>query len=149
VCGIGTGSVVGFGFGSRTRRVKPLSNPWLSETDRNYSSEFELTVYCAWRLCFENRVICGWRDGLDQPSHASLQRLIGKSVIGTDVQNGTYDLEIEFEGGFQYQVFCDITNDAEVTDNYVFANIHEMGAIGVNSEIANVEKRVRLLRSIE
>jgi hypothetical protein len=149
VFGAGTGSVVGLGFGDRLRRVKPLSNPRLREIDRIYSSELELTVYCTWRLCRESRVICGWRDGFDQPGIAELEGLDGKKVIDAAVQKETYDLEIEFEGNIKFQIFCDVTNDHDVNDNYLFANAEEIGAVGVNSKIAQVEKRVRSLRAIE
>ena len=149
VFGAGTGTVVGFGFGKRQRRVKPLSNPRLSEVDRKFASELELTVYCAWRLCRENRVVCGWRDSSDQSTAEELEELIGKKVVRALVQSGTYDLEIEFEGNEKFQLFCDVTNDDESDDNYLFATSKAIGSVGVKSKVAKTEKRVRTLRSIE
>ncbi|ANO52659.1 hypothetical protein [Woeseia oceani] len=149
IYGAGTGSVAALGFGDRLRRIKQLGNPNLSEADRKFASELELTVYCSWRLSHNDRVVCSWRDNEDLPSRTGLGGLVGRGVEAAEVRPGTHDLEIIFDRGFRFQVFCDVTNNLDVDDNYLFATAEEIGAISLNSEPAPIERRAKVLKPVD
>jgi hypothetical protein len=125
--------------------MKPLTNPRLSEADRNYASEFELTVYCAWRLRSESEVLCGWRDASDDRTRTLLRSLVGRKVKSATVQAGSQDLAIFFEGALALDVFCDITANDESEDNYTFADKEVIESVGVRSVAIESTPRRRTL----
>jgi len=57
------GSLVSLEFEPRVRRLRPLTNPVLSEEQRLAEAEYAVFVLCAWRLDSEDQVVCGaWDD---------------------------------------------------------------------------------------
>lgn len=143
--GAGSGSVIGLGFGDRLRRLKPLRNPMLSEADRKYASEFELTVYCAWRLRSQSDVLCGWRDAGDDRAWVLLRSLIGRKVESATVQAKSQDLCVSFQGSLFLDVFCDITGENEFEDNYTFADKETIGSVSAKSVSPEPSPRRRTL----
>jgi hypothetical protein len=143
--GAGSGSVIGLGFGDRLRRIKPLRNPTLTEADRKYASEFELTIYCGWRLRDQSAVLCGWREAGDDRIWALLRTMRGRRVESVTVQARSQDLCVSFEGALSLDVFCDITAQNEFEDNYTFADKEIVGAVGVKSVLAEPSPRRRTL----
>jgi hypothetical protein len=89
----------------------------LSEADRNYASELELTVYCAWRLRIGSEVRCGWRDAGADHTWSLLKGLIGRSVEAAVVQWGTLNIAVQFDHEYALDIFCDITTNEESEDN--------------------------------
>lgn len=146
--GAGPGSVVGLGFGERLRRTKPLKNPMLSETDRNYASELELTVYCAWRLRNGTEVLCGWRDAADARTWSLLRSLVGHSVESAMVESSTHDLVVHFDGALVLDVFCDVTANDESEDNYTFADRETIEAVGIKSVLVGPALRRRTFQVV-
>ena len=146
--GAGSGSVIGLGFGERLRRTKALKNPMLSETDKNFASELELTVYCAWRLRSGSEVLCGWRDTGDDRTWSLLQSLVGRSVGSAIVQSGTQDLSVQFDDAFALEIFCDITASGESEDNYTCADRETIESVGIRSVVVEPALRRRTFRVI-
>ena len=139
--GSGAGSVASLGFGKRIKRVKPLNNTILSETDRLFKSEYRLLVFCAWRFMQGEKVVCGWRDAGDPAVWEVLRTLIGRTVKHVFVNPITYDLRIEFHGECVFELFCDITSSAELDENYLFFDSETSGAIEACSIVSEGEQR--------
>ena len=147
--GLGSGSVVGLGFGEKLRRIKPLKNATLSEIDRNYASELELTVYCAWRLRNSMEVLCGWRDAGDDRTWAVVRSLVGRAVESATVQAGALDLAVLFAGGFTLDIFCDLTANDESEDNYTFADKETIESVGIRSIVGEYDLRKRTFHIVD
>lgn len=146
--GAGSGSVIGLGFGERLRRTKPLKNPMLREADRNYASELELTVYCAWRLGSGSEVLCGWRDAGEDRTWSLLRSLVGRTVESTTVEPGTHDVAVRFDGAFALDIFCDITANDESEDNYTFADKETIESVGIRSVVVEPALRRRTVHVV-
>ena len=140
--GSGAGSVIGLGIGNRLRRVRPLKNPTLSEIDKNNATEFELTVFCAWRMSREQRVICAWRDASESDTWKQLSAMIGRKIVSAEVHPHFYDLTIVFEGEIVFDVFCDVTTDEEDENNYIFSDDSYVSSVDANFEQAKPERRM-------
>ena len=142
VAGFDTGSVISLGFGRKIKRAKPLSNVALTEDERVYAAEIELTIYCSWRLRVSEDTSCSWRDFEDEGSRVltRLKTLVGKSVISATVQPISFDLGIEFENSLLLEVFCDINLD-EGDDNYVVSDPDVTVAVGPGSSLSLERKR--------
>lgn len=137
VAGEGTGSVVTIGFGDKRKKSKPLKNPNLTEEQRNFDSEIEIMVYCAWRVLSSDSIICSWRDSneLDGEMLKGLQLLKDKKVIEAKLMETTYDLDIIFENGIRFQLFCDQTNDYDSDENFTIFMGHESCTVGLKSAL--------------
>ena len=147
--GLGSGSVVGLGFGEKLRRTKPLKNAKLSEIERNYASELELTIYCAWRLRSSTEVLCGWRDAGDDRTWTLLRNVVGRPVESATVQSGALDLAVLFVGGFALDIFCDITANDESEDNYTFSDKETIESVGVRSIVVEPDLRRRTFHIVD
>lgn len=121
VAGEGTGSHVELCFGGKTARLKPLTNPFLSDAAKKYDSEYSLFIEeCAWRIESEKDVICGSmsensNDGL---MVNGLENILNQKVSVVVVSNPALDLKIEFGNGSRLTIFCNTFGDDE--DNYTF-----------------------------
>ncbi len=137
IAGKGAGSVVNLGFGKLVNRQQPLKNPTLTDKERNFKSSIELLIYSAWRVIENDGLSYGWRDAAAEDSdvYLKLKRLIDESVKNIQLDNSSKDLQITFESGSVFYVFCDITNDYESEDNYVYYTNEGIYSVGVNGDI--------------
>jgi hypothetical protein len=138
IAGSGTGSVVSLGFGARVPARRFSGNQNLSLEERQFEPEFLLYVEAAWRLEDEHGVLVTWSEAasgaawLDQ-----LEKLRGRDVKTAEVRSAGLDLEVRFEGGFTYSVFCD---QGPEDDNYSILTPRHVVAVGPRSHVV-VEKR--------
>lgn len=108
IAGAGTGSMVSLGFGARIPARSFSSNPKLTLDERQFEPEFSIYVQAAWRLEDAERVLATWTDAAEGKAWLEeLEKLRGVRVGSTHVSAGALDLEIRFQGGLKYTVFCD------------------------------------------
>jgi hypothetical protein len=120
--GAGTGTHISLDFGDKIPIKKPLTNPHLTEEERNFNGEFSFYITCAWRIESELEVISGcWEDNAkDGPMLNGLQKIINQKVIAVELSLPALDLKLTFENNFSLQIFCDQTSLEEGYDNYTF-----------------------------
>ena len=62
-CGGAVGSILGVAAGPKKQRPRPLTNPHISETLRQFKGEFGLLIYCRWKITsLRESVADGCRD---------------------------------------------------------------------------------------
>lgn len=122
VGGAGTGTHISLAFGDKVPMKKPLTNPHLTEEERNFDGEFSFYITCVWRIDSESEVISGcWEDNSeDGPMLRGLQKLVNQRVVAADSSLPALDLKITFENNLSLRVFCDQTSPEEGNDNYTF-----------------------------
>ena len=143
VGGWGPGSVISLGFGRKFAYATPLQNKNLTETERLYAPEFNLMVYCAWRLTQKGSIVGGWRDSAPEftgstrrpssPVRLDLDKLVGRRVDVVNINPTTRDLRIRFVGGMEFELFCDVTNDFDSDENYSLSDRKWTCVIGIKS----------------
>jgi hypothetical protein len=135
--GKGTGSVVSLEFEPRRPRQKPLTNPHLTEEQRTSDAEYALFVECSWRLDDPREVICGaWDDNSTGGTMLrGLQGIVGHKVEFLRLGEPGLDLEISFENGWIFRIFCDQVNEEDRTDNYSVFSRGEVWVIGTKSRL--------------
>ena len=137
IAGAGTGSVVNLGFGDKKEKTKPLTNPELTEEQRNFDPEIEIMIHCSWRLLSSGSIICGWRDSNESDGDMlnGLHLLKDKKVVGVKLTEVVYDLEICFEDNIYIQLFCDQTNDYEADENFTLFMNPGSCTVGLKSSL--------------
>ncbi|MCV2886468.1 hypothetical protein OE749_17365 [Aestuariibacter sp. AA17] len=115
VWGEGAGSAVKFSFTINDDLQKEKS--WQESELRN-----ELMVYCAWRLVSNSLGTFSWRDiGIrDDALAKALESLLTQRIVEVDYDSESHDFNIIFENNTTLCVFCDISNDYESDENYIF-----------------------------
>ena len=113
------GSHVSLEFEPRVPRLRPLTNPALSEEQRLTEAEYAVFVLCTWRLDSEDKVICGaWDDNSEGgPMLRGLDQLIGKKLEAFSLTKPGLDLELRFAGA-SFRIFCDNVSEVDMEDNY-------------------------------
>jgi len=119
----------------------------LPEIDRKNASEFELTVLCAWRFSQNRKIMCTWRDASNNATWMKLDKLVGRRIKSATVHSQFFDLAIEFEGGFLFEVFCDLASIEEDDNNYIFSDESLVASVDVNFELTKPQTRVGILSS--
>lgn len=122
IAGKGTGSVIHLGFGGKTPRKKPLKNLSLYEEERLFLPDASLIVSCSWRLSLSDKVLCSWRSSNepDEKMIAGLSLLRLSKVCDISICPVFFDICLTFENNVALRVFCDITDDGESDNNYIF-----------------------------
>lgn len=110
VGGAGTGSIISLDFGKQIPRNKPLKNPYVTETVRNYESEFRLMLYCPWRIESRWQVISGshMSNENDGPMVSGLHYIRGKKILAVTCTEPAYDLRIRFVNEVDLVVHCSL-----------------------------------------
>lgn len=115
--GKGTGAAFGLALGERIPRPEPLRNPKQPVVFQRNAGEFELMVWCAWRL-----------DGPKGPivssdaSEVEVGRVLGRRLRGRTIERVritlplAWDLEVTFDRGLVLRVFCDQLPPTPSTD---------------------------------
>jgi len=122
VAGEGTGSHVTLDFGRRIERARPLKNPKLPESQRQFKGEFGIFIQnCAWRLD-TNSVVCSSKSSNDNEGVMvrGLHALIGQHAVNATASLPAHDLTIEFSRTTRLRLFCDCYDQNEDGDNYSF-----------------------------
>jgi hypothetical protein len=116
-----TGSVIDLDFGKKIHRKHPGPNPALPADLRLDDGELGMFIECAWRLDAADRVICGWGESGAEggPLGRGLQLIVNKIVERVSIEQPAFDLALHFENGLVLRVFCDQTESAEDSNNYV------------------------------
>lgn len=108
-------------------------------------STWALLILCAWRVDDGEGVLCGsWDENeLDGPKFHTLRRLEGKRIVDVRVDVPTWDLTLRLEGGLRVQVFCDMVNETDLADNYIFYVDLGCWVVGCKSTLAWESRKVR------
>jgi hypothetical protein len=135
--GESTGSVVDLEFEPRQARRQPLTNPCLTEDQRNGDPAYAIFIECAWRLDGEREVICGsWdENSLGGTMLSGLQKIVGRKVTSFNLAQPGYDLQLSFEGGLKFTIFCDQVNEDDASDNYSIFSPEQIITIGTKSRL--------------
>lgn len=143
VAGGAAGSHVSLEFGQRVQRLRPLSNPALSEEQRLTEAEYSVFVLCSWRLDSEFEVICGaWDDNSEGgPMLKGLDLLIGRRLDAFNLIAPGLDLELRF-GNISFRIFCDNVNEDDKEDNYSLFLPAEIVTIATRSRMEREQRSV-------
>jgi hypothetical protein len=121
VAGEGTGSTFTLDFGKKIPRMRPLTNPHLSEDVKLFNSEYGLYVqFASWRLDDVDQVICTSTDNNHNEGVMvkGLARLVGCTVTDMTLSSPGLDLFIRFDKRYQLTVFSCWSNEDEPATNY-------------------------------
>lgn len=143
--GKGTGSVIDIGFGPMRKRDKPVSNPWLSERDRHFKADISMMIWCAWRIRRSHDVLVAWRDaGLESEAvYRSVNAILDKKVINVIFDRESGDIQFNLADDYRIDIFCDVTNEEEGDENYVFCTPHANFIVGLEGEVTRENKETR------
>ena len=99
------GTSFSLALGEKVLRDKPLNNPGVNDDFRIYEGEFNLYVWCSWRLEQES---CALSSSNQDPAQAAdaLKELTGSRLSSIEVDETTTDLKLLF-GNRVLRVFCD------------------------------------------
>jgi hypothetical protein len=108
--------------GGKLQRAKPVTNPHLTEAQRQNVGEYGFYITCSWRLNSKSKVICSSKSSnhKDGPMEKGLSLLVDKRITKVKVTEPAFDTELEFDGSFRLTLFCDEANEADQLDNYSF-----------------------------
>jgi hypothetical protein len=136
-CVPGAGSYVHLELEPRKPRQRPLTNPHLSEEQRQGEAEYGLFVRSVWRLDSPEAVVCGaWDDNqADGPMLRGLERLVGETVASYDLGEPGLDLVLRFANGWSWHIFCDQVNDRDRRDNYSVYGPEGTLIVGTKSQL--------------
>lgn len=137
IAGTGTGSVVKLGFGQKNPREIPLKNTELSKEQRLFCYEFELLVFCCWRVSLNGKTVGGWRDAIDDidKMKETLNRMLDADVESINLCENSGDLAISFRNGLTLDLFCDITNCYDSDENYTLYTKNQNITVALNGSI--------------
>ena len=121
IAGTGAGSAVALGFGERYKRKRPLSNPCLTQEEREFDSHDTLFLECAWRVELAGEVIGGSGDS-NNPKGAlvtAANSIVGRRVECINLSASVMDLVLTFDGEVELIVFGEKGDSVEdYGDNY-------------------------------
>ncbi|MFV2068584.1 MAG: hypothetical protein ACC645_16565 [Pirellulales bacterium] len=100
------GSTFSLALGARIPREKPLENSAHPEEFRNYEGEGNLVVWCAWRLDGQDAPESS-SDDTNEGIEATLEGLVGSSIVDVVVERPAWDLRLLFSPFHQLRLFCD------------------------------------------
>ena len=107
-------------FGGVMRRT--CSDKECHETGQDTCvGEFDILVWCAWRLQDSENAICS-SDNSDEQYEEASKRLIGKKVVSFEISPPAWDATITFTDNLVLKIFCIYTQDDENETNWFFRN---------------------------
>ena len=132
-----TGSVFKLYLGDKIPREKPVENDRLGEQARLYEPEYDIMVYCAWRLDGPDGPITSWLEPneIDGSMVNGLNKLTGESVERIQIFLPVGDMEVEFSGGKTMKIFCDATAATDRTSNWF---VHGPNGFSVDAKSGSV-----------
>lgn len=138
IAGAGTGSIVSIGFGAQVPARRFSANPRLTLKDRQFEPEYSIYVECAWRLQDGERVLATWTEAAGGERWSKeLEKLRGLKIESTTIRPVAFDVDLNFEGGLTYSLFCDQGLDDE---NYSVFTPQYVVTVGSRSGVV-VENR--------
>lgn len=143
IAGEGSGSLITLAFGDKRQKTKRLSNPKLTDAQRNFDSEFEIYIECAWRIQSELGVICTSTSSNCAGSTMmnALDAFIGRKVLDVKLMYPAGDITIDFDNGTSLVVFADQSNEVDNYCNYVISTNAQIIENGPRS-LVSVRTRV-------
>lgn len=93
-------------IGSRIPREFWMPNTAHSDEFQKFRGEFDLFVWCAWRLDGADGPLTSW-DDVDEIAAQTLELLVGQKIASVNVKPPSWDLTIAFDRGHKLKVFCD------------------------------------------
>ena len=131
----GLGSIITFGFGEKIPRKKPVENNYLSKASQNFEAEFSLFINSVWRVSSSEKVLFGaWTE--TEIVHREKNQIIGQFVKKIELFEPTFDLEVTFSNDLQLSIFCDQTNEEDLTDNYDYFSPELIYTVGHKSVLS-------------
>ncbi len=114
------GTALSLGFPPVTKARTPLTNPHLTEEQRNFEPLLSLFISCSWRLdCSESVLFGCWSDELIEGTNLELlEQLVGRRIESFHLAAPGMDLDLRFSGDLSLRIFCDQVNRTDQTDNY-------------------------------
>ena len=137
--GRGTGSALSLGFGKRVPSRRFSANTTLTLEERQFEPEYSLFVEAAWRLQSSDRVLMTWTEvDSDSAWDDGPKSLLGLRVESTSVRPIGLDLEVRFERGLVFSIFCDQATEEE---NYSFFTPEQVLTVGGRSVLVKGVRR--------
>jgi hypothetical protein len=132
------GGALAMSFGQMIKRRKPLTNPQLTQQERDYDGELNLFIRCAWRLDDASRVLGIWSDEgeVSRKIPRGLDPLVDAEVTAVAVMRPAYDLNLLFPHGLTLRLFCDRSGGDDDDDyNYFLSCLSGIYTVCPNGRI--------------
>ena len=115
--GAGSGSVVRISFEHAS-----VNKNVLESSQQNSDTSLRIQVYCAWRIINHNKILASWRDigSRDLILDGAFNSLFNQTVTDVFYDFKTNDVCLTFKNGITFNILCDISNDEEADENYIF-----------------------------
>lgn len=111
------GPTFALALGKRVPRPAPLRHVQ-SEEFRNNDGEYNLLVWCSWRLDGESEALAS-SDQEPETIARALAVLVNQTISEATCSAPAWDLRLEFSGGQKLMVFCDhLPGDASIEQNW-------------------------------
>jgi hypothetical protein len=107
--------------------------------------KFLLSIYCAWRLEGEGKILTGWNDSNDPVSGQltiEIKKLAGDKIEHVSISEFN-DLTISFSSGKVLNVFCDITShiySEALDENWCLCDMESNFCLIVNKDQEIIEQ---------
>lgn len=108
-------------FGGTIRRFYNKDERQKTSQDICEEGEFDILIWCAWRLQDSEKAICS-SDNSDEQYEEASKWLIGKKVVSIEIIPPAWDATITFTDGLVLKIFCIYTQDDECETNWFFRN---------------------------
>jgi hypothetical protein len=115
-CGGATFPTIRFYLGQKQVRLRPLLIPRADETSRFYG-EWNLLVFCAWRLDSADRVLTGSTDS-PESAKREIENLVGATIEGVKTVLPGWDLTVCFSNRLKLRAFSDQLSAEGVLGNW-------------------------------
>jgi hypothetical protein len=148
IAGPSTGATISMQIGLKHRLKVPLTNPHLTEEQRQFEGEVGFFIECPWRVHTETNVICSWSDdnAIDGPMVVGLRTsLLGSPIETADLEAVTMDLHVRLVNGVHLTVFCDSVDGGE--DNYSVFDREFAYIVGPRGKVRR-ERRLHDVRAV-
>jgi hypothetical protein len=117
-------------FGDVIKRI--CSEKEKAETEKEkeflYENEYDILIWCAWRLENSENYICSSESTIEQREYLTKQ-LIGQTVRSIELFPPAWDAIITFSSEQTLRIFCIYSKDSTVETNWFFRNVETLYCI--------------------
>ena len=125
------GSSFSLALGGMEKMAHPLKNKFHPKAYRENIAEFELLVWCSWRLSRRATIVVT-SDDCENKKEATrlLSKVTGETILSVICSRDSGDLALGISGGYELKIFCDHGRIApSVPDNWeLFAGARRIGS---------------------